>query len=134
MSQDPIEDIEPELPEGYTIEMRGNIEVMVGPVIPMKITYKKDSTEIKPITATAWIIRLPKQHDKLALWADDATIEDVHAFCKARWDKFKIGRVDVGEVTVENVMVIDFKYDGVWDTTYRGDSRMVDQDWEVVLE
>jgi hypothetical protein len=88
----------------------------------------EDAVQVRPRPCTAWSISLSDGTRKLALWHKDASILDVHAFCKARYTKFTIMEVDVGEVTLIAPYIMTAN-----DQTYSSDGRQLDQDGNVVL-
>ena len=92
-------------------------------VIPLmnKIKYQ-DSVPIRPRQHTAWVIEIPDEPRRIAIWSEDATIEDVHDSCKARFVHFRIGQLGVGEYVIART-----------DHSYMDDARFVDQDWNMSL-
>lgn len=84
-----------------------------------EIKYQ-DSVPISPRQHTVWVIEIPGESRRIAVWAKDATIEDVHRYCKARFTHFRIGHLGVGEHVIAST-----------NHSYMDDGRFVDQDWNV---
>ena len=81
-----------------------------------------DAVPIYPRQHTVWVIELSSGERRIAIWAKDATIENVHHFYKVRGLKFKLGQLGVGEHVIEKT-----------DHSYMDDERFVDQDWNISL-
>lgn len=87
----------------------------------MAVKYQ-GAVPIRSRQHTAWVVEFPDGERRIAIWAKDATIEDVHRFYKVRGLKFKLGHLGVGEHIIERT-----------DHSYMDDGRFVDQDWNVSL-
>jgi len=91
----------------------------------METIFYKDTKPVEPRLSTAWLIEFPNGQQRIAIWHKDATIEEVHAYCRARYTRFKLTCLDVGEFAIDRkVRTIN---------AYLPDARMVDQDWKVQI-
>ena len=82
----------------------------------------QDSVPIRSRQHTVWIIEIPDESRRIAIWSGDATIEDVHRFYEVRFETFRIGQLGVGEHVIISTQ-----------HSYMDDARFVDQDWNVSL-
>lgn len=87
-----------------------------------KMKYQ-DSVPITPRQHTVWIIEIPGESRRVAIWSKDAMIEDVHHYCMVHYGEFRIGQLGVGEHVIAYT-----------DHSYMNDARFVDQDWNVSLD
>lgn len=80
----------------------------------------KDCKPIASALCTLWLIE-SKGREILAVWHKDAKIEDIVMYCKLRYNKFTIMRVDNGIFDISAIEI-----------SYSGDARKINQDMEIV--